>query len=362
MNFMPYVLSITGSDNTGASGIQADIKTISALGGYALTALTTVTVQDGQGIHDLLNLPCDTVVRQVRAIIDDCHPKTVKVGMVRDADTIAALKDEIVGCAHKVMVPGIVTSHGKRLIGDEAISAWKQKLIPEATVLLTRCNEAEILLGRPIVSDDDMLEAAYRFTDMGAGAVLIRGGHQTEGRLTAILMAEGKHQFFCSQNTEGWQRHGVGGALSAAIATHLAMGCNITTAISRAHDYLHSQVVYAVDSRVQGHRQADLYNRFMALIATYYREAHDVAFYADRLAITPRYLTRITATIVEKTPKQVIADYIMREASTLLATSRLTISEIATKLGYSSLPLFSKFFSSHQGCSPIEYRSRMSRL
>lgn len=359
---MPYVLSITGSDNTGASGIQADIKTISALGGYALTALTTVTVQDGKGIHDLLDLPRDTVVGQVRAIIEDCHPQSVKVGMVRDADTIAALKDEIVGCAHKVMVPGIMTSQGKRLIGDEAISAWKRKLIPEATVLLTRCNEAEILLGRPVVSDDDMLEAARQFTDMGAQAVLIRGGHQTEGRLTAILMAEGEHRFFCSQNTNGWQRHGVGGALSAAVAMHLAMGSNITTAISRAHDYMHSQVVYAVDTCVQGHRQADLYNRFMALIATYYREAHDVAFYADRLAITPRYLTRITATIVGKTPKQVIADYIMREASTLLATSRLTISEIAAKLGYSSLPLFSKSFSSHQGCPPIKYRNRMSCL
>lgn len=362
MRTLTPVLTITGSDNTGASGIQADIKTISALGGDALTAVTTITVQDKRGIQDLLDLPCDMVVGQVRAIVDDCHPRAVKVGLVRNADTITALKSELSGCRHKVMVPGIVSSHGKQLIDTPAINAWRDTLIPEATLLITRCNEAELLLNRTIASDDDMLEAARRFADMGAGAVLIRGGHQTRGYLTALLLAEGTPRFFSSQNTEGWQRHGVGATLSAAIATHLAMGAPLAGAIGRGHDYLHSQVVYAVEPPAHSYRQADLYNRLMALVATHYRQAHNVGFYADRLAISPRYLTRVTDNVVGKSPKQVIADYMMQEAVALLANSRLTIGEIADKLGFSSLPLFSKFFSSHQGCSPQEYRNRTHRL
>lgn len=355
---MTPVLSITGSDNTGASGIQADIRTITALGGHALTAVTTVTVQRSEGIHRLLDLPRDMVIGQVRAIIEESHPRALKVGMVRDAETIAALKAEIVGCRHRVMVPGILSSQGTRLMDDRALEAWRRRLIPEATLLLTRCAEAELLLGRTIATDDDMLAAAQALRDMGAEAVLMRGGHQTEGRLTALLVAEGTRQFFSSQNTEGWQRHGVGGALSSAIATRLAMGDDIGRAISVAHDYLHSQVVYAVETRTQSYRQADLFNQFMALVASHYRTAHDVAFYADRLAISARYLAKVTAAVVGKSPKEVIAEYVLREATTLLSTSRLTVSEIADTLGFSSLPLFSKFFSAGQGCSPVAWRKQ----
>lgn len=359
---MTPVLSITGSDNTGASGIQADIRTITALGGHALTAVTTVTVQRSNGIHRLLDLPRDMVVGQVRAIIEESHPHAVKVGMVRDAETIAALKDEIVGCRQKVMVPGILTSQGTRLMDDRAMAAWQRLLIPEASLLLTRCAEVELLLGRRIASDDDMLEAAHTLMDMGAEAVLIRGGRQTEGQLTALLVAEGIQRFFSSQNTEGWQRHGVGGALSSAIATRLAMGDDMGRAISLAHDYLHSQVVYAIEGDAQNYRQADIFNQLMVLIANHYRTAHDVAYYADLLAISPRYLGKITDAVVGKSPKQVIAEYILHEAIVLLETSRFTISEIANMLGFSSLPLFSRFFSAGKGCSPAEYRREMGNV
>ncbi|MBM6992058.1 MAG: bifunctional hydroxymethylpyrimidine kinase/phosphomethylpyrimidine kinase [Prevotella sp.] len=362
MKLLTPVLSITGSDNTGAAGIQADIKTITALGGNALTAVTTVTVQDSGGIQSILDLPRDMVVGQVKAIIDDHHPRAVKVGMVRDAETIRALKHEIIGCPQIVLVPGIVTSHGRRLLSDDAIDAWRRELIPEATLLLLRCNEAELLLGRTIHSDDDMLTAAEALTEMGARAVLLRGGHQVEGRLTALLYGAGRPQFFTSQNTEGWQRHGVGGALSSAIATRLALGDDMGTAIRLAHDYLHSQVVYAVEPNGQRHRPADLYNQYMTLIAAHYRTAHGVAYYADRLAITPRYLSQITSQVVGKTPKQVIDDYLMKESESLLGASRLTVSEVADRLGFSSLAMFSKFFASHEGCPPNEYRRKLGDL
>lgn len=362
MKLSTPVLSITGSDNTGGAGIQADIRTISALGGLALTAVTTVTVQDDTGIQALTDLPREMIVGQVKAIVEGYHPRVVKVGLLRDADTVYALEDEIVGCPTKILVPGILASHGRRLMGTEAIEAWKRRLIPEATLLITRCSEAQLLLGRTIATDDDMLSAAHALMDIGAEAVMMRGGHQVEGRLTALLATPTGHRFFSSRNTEGWQRHGVGGALSSAIATRMALGDDIPTAIALAHDYMHSQVVYAVEPQARSYRQADLYNQLMALVADHYREAHDVAFYADRLAITPRYLARVTEAIVQKTPKQVIADYIIKEATTLLSTSRLTIGEIATKLGYSSLPMFSKVFSQHEGCSPVEYRNRASQL
>lgn len=362
MNIIPPVLSITGSDNTGASGIQADIKTITALGGDALTAVATVTVQDSGGIQSILDLPCDMVVGQVKAIVETRHPRVVKMGMVREAETIRALKREIIGCSQLVLAPGIVSSHGRRLLDDDAINAWRQELIPEATLLVMRCNEAELLLNRDIRSDDNMLEAAGMLTEMGAGAVLLRGGHQVENRLTALLYGVGRPQFFTSQNTEGWQRHGVGGTLSSAIATRLAMGEDLATAIRIAHDYLHSQVVYAVKSHGQGHRPADLYNRFMTLIAAHYRTIHNVGSYADMLAITPRYLSRITSQVVGKTPKRVIDDYLMAEAENVLATTRLSIGEVAYRLGFSSPAMFSKFFSTHAKCSPNEYRSRLGDL
>lgn len=361
MNTLTPVLSITGSDNTGASGIQADIKTITAMGGDALTALTAVTVQDSRGISNILDLPTDMVVGQVKAIIDDRHPKVVKVGMLRQPETIHALHHEIVGIPFKVMVPGILTAHNRLLLSESAIAAWKSELLPEATLLIVRCNEAELLLGRSIVTDDDMLQAAKRLVEWGTQFVLLRGGHQVAGQLTTLLYGTGIRQFFTSQNTEGWLRHGIRGALSSAIATRLAFGDDISQAISLAHAYMHSQVVYAVENKNQSHRMADHYNLLMTLIAANYREAHDVAFYADHMAITPRYLTKVTDSVVGKSPKQVIDDYLMKESISLLETSRMSIGEIASKLGYSSLAMFSNFFRAHQGCSPKEYRSSLGK-
>ena len=170
---MISVLSITGSDNTGAAGIQADIKTITALGGNALTAITTMTVQDSGGIRSLLDLPRDMVVGQVKAIVEDLHPRAAKVGMVRDAATIRALRREIIGCPRTVLVPGIVSSRGQRLLSDDAVDAWRRELVPEATLLILRCNEAELLLGRAIRSDDDMTAAAEALKEMGAEAILL---------------------------------------------------------------------------------------------------------------------------------------------------------------------------------------------
>lgn len=351
------ILSITGSDSTGGSGIQADIRTISSLGGYAVTAITSITVQDKKGIQNIHDMPAGLVVEQVITAFNDVHPLAVKVGMMRDVDTIRMVSEEIVRCSNVVLDPGIITSHGTHLLSDEALSAWKRYLIPKARILLVSCAGAEVLLDMKINTDDDMLYAAKQMCEMGAECVMLRGGHIMEGQLTALLYSEKKHYFVSTRNTEGWQQHGVGGALSSAIATRLAMGDGMSNAISNAHDYMHSQVVYAVSTDDEYRlRSADLYNQFMSLIADNYREAHNVKFYADQLCITTRYLSQITDKVVGKTPKELIAEYLLNESVTLLETTRLSVQEISDKLGFSSQAMFCQFFKGVKGCSPSEVR------
>ena len=342
------ILSINGSDSTGQAGIGADIQTIAALGGYAVSAVSCV------GDY---SLPPDTVLKQVGDIISTLHPKAIKVGLVTDSETVRRLRDEVIACRRLVVAPGIFDADCKPMVSDDVVEATKRHLVPEALLLMLRCRDAEKMLGISIRTDDDMLEAARRLHEMGAEWVLLRGARHIKGRLIALLYGQNKTRFFSSYNTEGWQKHGVAGALSAAITTRLGMGDDVPTAVRNAHDFIHSQVVYAKPDETGG-RSIDIYNRFVSLVAEHYRTAHDVAFYADRLCITTRYLSGVTDKVVGKSPKQIIADYIMSEAKTFLDTTCLTIQEIADRLGFSSQVLFCKFFKSQEKTSPSNYRKQ----
>ena len=342
------ILSINGSDSTGQAGIGADIQTIAALGGYAVSAVSCV------GDY---SLPSDTVLKQVGDIISTLHPKAIKVGLVTDSETVQLLRDEVIACRRLVVAPGIFDADCKPMVSDDVVEATKRHLVPEALLLMLRCRDAEKMLGISIRTDDDMLEAARLLHEMGAEWVLLRGARHIKGRLIALLYGQNKTRFFSSYNTEGWQKHGVAGALSAAITTRLGMGDDVPTAVRNAHDFIHSQVVYAKPDETGG-RSIDIYNRFVSLVAEHYRTAHDVAFYADRLCITTRYLSGVTDKVVGKSPKQIIADYIMSEAKTFLDTTCLTIQEIADRLGFSSQVLFCKFFKSQEKTSPSNYRKQ----
>ncbi|MBR1499363.1 MAG: bifunctional hydroxymethylpyrimidine kinase/phosphomethylpyrimidine kinase [Bacteroidaceae bacterium] len=348
------ILSIGGSDSTGQSGIQSDIQTIAALGGYALTAITCVSQHAPAPCP--LPLAPEVVRSQVESVISSFHPKAVKVGLVTDSETVRLLRDEIIACRKLVIAPGIFDADGRQMVADDVVEAITRHLVPEALLLMLRLRDAEKMLGISIRTDDDMLEAARRLHGMGAKWVLLRGGQHTKGRLTALLSGEGDC-FFTSHNIDGWQRHGVAAALSAAITTRLGMGDDVPTAVRNAHDFIHSQVVYAKPDEAGG-RAIDIYNSFVSLVAEYYHEAHDVSFYADRLCITTRYLSQVTDRVVGKSPKQIIADYLVSEAKTYLDTSRLGMQEIADRLGFSSQALFCKFFKAQQGTSPSEYRCR----
>ena len=348
MRTIPYIFSINGSDSTGQSGIGADIQTIAALGGHALTAITC--------IEDYA-LPSEVVLKQVEEVISTFHPKAIKVGLVTDSETVQRLRDEVIACRRLVVAPGIFDADCKPMVSDDVVEATKRHLVPEALLLMLRCRDAEKMLGISIRTDDDMLEAARLLHEMGAEWVLLRGARHIKGRLIALLYSQNKTQFFSSYNTEGWQKHGVAGALSAAITTRLGMGDDVPTAVRNAHDFIHSQVVYAKPDEMGG-RSIDIYNRFVSLVAEHYRTAHDVAFYADRLCITTRYLSGVTDKVVGKSPKQIIADYIMSEAKTFLDTTRLTIQEIADRLGFSSQVLFCKFFKAQEKTAPSDYRKQ----
>ena len=370
------ILSINGSDSSGQSGIGADIQTIAALGGYAVSAVTCICThatemeqgardkgQEATDIHSISPAPCllplapDIVVKQVEKSISLLHPKAIKVGLVTDSETVRRLRDEVIACRRLVVAPGIFDADGKPMVSDNVVEAIKRHLVPEALLLMLRCRDAEKMLGISIKTDDDMLEAARLLHEMGAEWVLLRGGQHTKGRVTALLFNFSTFHFFTSYNVDGWQRHGVAAALSAAITTRLGMGDDVPTAVRNAHDFIHSQVVYAKPDEMGG-RAIDIYNRFVSLVAEHYHSAHDVAFYADRLCITTRYLSQITDRVVGKSPKQIIADYLLSEAKTYLDTTRLSIQEVADRLGFSSQALFCKFFKAQEKTSPSDYRNR----
>ena len=179
------ILSINGSDSTGQSGIGADIQTIAALGGYAVTAITCA------GDYAL---PSNVVVEQTASVIESVHPKAIKVGLVTDGETVQRLRDEVIACRRLVVAPGIFDAEGKQMIGDDVVEAIARHLVPEALLLMLRCRDAEKMLGISIKTDDDMLEAARLLHEMGAEWVLLRGGHHAKGRLTALLSSSKQPQ------------------------------------------------------------------------------------------------------------------------------------------------------------------------
>lgn len=352
---MRAVLCINGSDSMGNAGIQADVRTIKDLGGYAVTAITAVTIQNSMGIISIHQLPTDLVLGQVKAVYEEMLPQAIKVGMIDNAETIHAIAQEILGCNNIVCSPVILASHGGLLMSNDSLLAYRQHLFPICKLLIIKCTDAEILLGHRISTDADMMEAASLLHDMGPEWVLLRGGTFAKGRINALLSGPEVQKFFSSVNIEGWQRHGVGGTLSTAIAARLAQEDDVPTAITNAHNYMHSQVVYA-SAQPRSLQPHNLYNQFMTLLSQHYTTAHDVSFYASQLSISTRYLSQIANTVCGRSPKQVIDDYLIHECEQLLSTTSQTIQQISQQLGFTSQIAFAKFFKARKGCAPTVYR------
>ena len=356
MNYeLKSVLCINGSDSMGHAGIQGDVRTIKDLGGYAVTVVTAVTIQNSMGITGIHQLPTDLVLGQVKAIYEEELPHAIKIGMIDNAQTIRAISQEILACPNIVCSPVILASHGGLLMSNDSLVAYRQHLFPICKLLIIKCTDVEILLGRRISTDTDMTEAATLLHQMGPQWVLLRGGTFAKGRINALLSGPGCQKFFSSVNIEGWQRHGVGGTLSTAIAAQLTQTDDVPTAITNAHNYMHSQVVYA-SAQPRSLQPHNLYNQFMTLLSGHYTTAHDVTFYATQLSISTRYLSQITNTVCGRSPKQVIDDYLLQECEQLLSTTSLTIQQISQQLGFTSQIAFAKFFKAKKKIAPTVYR------
>ena len=325
------------------------------MGCHALTVATCIVMRD------VVNFPAHIIRQQIVDVVAKCHPRAVKVGLVRTPEAVGVVSNGIVGMRRIVVAPGIMASNNVQLVDDDTIDAIRRCLIPVASLLVLRQVEAEKILGVNIATDSDMVAAAQSFIDMGAEYVMIRGGRITEGRVTALLLGSDTRQFFSSYNIEGWKRHGVGGALSTAVATRLGMGDNVPDAVRNAHEFVHSRIVYSVSGSGKRMRPADIYNAFMNLLSNNYQRAHDVAFYADRLCITTRYLSQITNESVSKSPKQIIADYLVCEARQVLENSRLSVKEVSDNLGFRAVSVFCKLFKQQTGFTPSEYRRHIVR-
>lgn len=356
MKSLTTILSINGSDSTGRSGIQADIKVMKDMGCEAMTAVTSVTVQSSQGIAHISSLPSEVVCGQVRAVYSDCRPRAVKVGMISGAGTIRQVRDEIMGCRCIVCSPVVVASDGARLMDDESIKAYRRWLLPICKLMIVKSQDAELVLGVKIRTDADMEEAARMIHEDGAEYVLLRGSGHAPGRVTTLLYANGEVHYFSSYNVDGWQRHGIAGSLSMALTVRLAMGDEIGAALKAAHEYVHSQIVYRSDNEGYGIRAQEIYNKFLSLLVEHHREHHDVGFYADRLAITPRYLAQTTRAVADKTPKELIDSHLLLQSKNLLLNTSLDIQEISDKLGFSSPVLFTRFIKLLEGVPPRHLR------
>lgn len=237
----PIVLSIAGSDSCGGAGIQADIKTCSALGVYAATAITAVTVQNTQGVSLCHGIPPEVVAAQIRTVFDDIAPDAVKAGMLYSREVIKAVADALIAVkARNVVVdPVMISTSGHPLISRDAIRLLKDKIIPLADILTPNRNETAELVGFEMVTAGDEDRAAMTILRMGCKSVLIKGGHfDGDLMIDRLYLKDGRTYEFSGPRVDTKNTHGTGCTLSSAIASQLALGHPIESAVDNARRYL----------------------------------------------------------------------------------------------------------------------------
>lgn len=251
------VLSIAGSDSGGGAGIQADLKTISALGCYGTIAITAVTVQNSLGVAAIHPVPVDIIQGQIEAVMQDIPPQAVKIGMVNRPEVVVMLGEVLKKYPGIPIVfdPVMVASSGDRLIEKETIHLLKEHLFPLSTLLTPNLEEAAIILGHPILNPQEMQLSAKKIQDLGPANVLLKGGHMEGDQLFDVLCKENKqlHLLSCERiithNT-----HGTGCTLSSALACELAKGYSIYQAVIRARHFIQQAISAGKDvSTGKGH-------------------------------------------------------------------------------------------------------------
>jgi hydroxymethylpyrimidine/phosphomethylpyrimidine kinase len=236
----PRVLSIAGSDSGGGAGIQADLKTISALGCYGMTAITALTAQNTLGVRTIHSVPLQMLADQIDAVVEDIGVDAVKIGMLHSAETVHAVAAAIDRHAlpHIVLDPVMIATSGAVLIDQEAIAVLVRELFARAAVITPNLDEASLLVGRMLGSEAAMEAAACQLLGMGARAVLLKGGHLAGDTVSDLLMAGGETHWMRAPRIHSPNTHGTGCTLSTAIAAHLALGSPLPQAVQLARDYV----------------------------------------------------------------------------------------------------------------------------
>ena len=245
---MKTALTIAGSDSSGGAGIQADLKTMTANGVYAESAITALTAQNTTGVQGIFEVTPEFLGLQLDSIFTDIRPDAVKIGMVSSAGLIWAIADKLTEYkAQNIVVdPVMVATSGSRLISEDAIGALKSRLLPLALVLTPNVPEAEVLSDMEIHSAEDMEKAAELISGNYGCSVLIKGGHNLNDA-NDLLIHEGRKVWFNGRRINNPNTHGTGCTLSSAIASNLAKGYDLETSVERAKDYISGALAAMLD-------------------------------------------------------------------------------------------------------------------
>ena len=236
---MNTALTIAGSDSSGGAGIQADIKTMTAHGVYAMSAVTALTAQNTTGVTGIMEVTPEFLREQIDDIFTDVYPDAVKIGMVSSSRLIEVIAERLAhyGAANIVVDPVMVATSGARLIGEEAVDTLKERLLPMATVLTPNIPEAEVLSGMDVRTAEDMERAAALIGNTYGCAVLVKGGHQLNDA-NDLLYRDGRLKWFRGKRIHNPNTHGTGCTLSSAIASNLAKGRDLDASVEMAKRYL----------------------------------------------------------------------------------------------------------------------------
>ena len=240
-------LTIAGSDSGGGAGIQADLKTFSALGVYGASAITAVTAQNTRAVTAVEAVSPALIRAQIEAVFADLPPQAVKTGMLGDSQTICTVADSLAAVAlpYLVIDPVMVAKSGDKLLADAAIATLRERLIPLATLITPNLPEAGELLGRSVTTRDDMPQAAADLLALGCHAVLLKGGHLAGDASDDLLLTTGGATWLSAARHPGKNTHGTGCTLSAAITAGLARGLALVDAVHAAKDYIGAAIAAA---------------------------------------------------------------------------------------------------------------------
>ena len=235
----PRVLTVAGSDAGGGAGIQADLKTILALGGHGMSAVTAVTAQNSLGVQGVWDLPVEAVTAQLDSVTSDIGVDACKTGMLSSARLVEAVAERLARLTTPLVVdPVAVSKHGDPLLAPDAVAVLRELLLPLATVVTPNTDEAELLTGIPVHDEASQDRAAGRLLELGPGWVLVKGGHLAGEAVDLLVGRDGSRRRLSAPRADNRHTHGTGCTLASAIATGLAGGLAVPDAVAAAKDYV----------------------------------------------------------------------------------------------------------------------------